>query len=90
MHGIDPHVKPALMTLPGFMNPFLVYFDWLFSKVYGIPRTATPEAVGTVMGHRFNASNRRAREVLGWAPKISLEDSLRDTMAQMRANPARA
>jgi dihydroflavonol-4-reductase len=90
MHGIDPRVKPALMTLPGVMNPFLVYFDWLFSKVYGTPRTASPEVIGTVIGKRFNASNRRAREVLGWAPKVSLEDSLRDTMAALRANRAKA
>lgn len=84
MHRIDPRVRPALM------NPFLVYFDWLFSKVYGIPRTASPEAVGTVVGKRFNASNRRARELLGWAPKVSLEDSLRDTMTVLRANRALA
>ena len=85
MHGIDSRVKPALLTLPRAMNPFLVHFDWLFSKVYGIPRTASPEVIGTVIGRRFNASNRRAREVLGWAPKVSLEDSLRDTMAALRA-----
>jgi len=90
MHGIDPRVKPALLTLPGFMKPSLVYFDWLLSKVYGTPRTGSPEVVGTVVGKRFNASNRRAREVLGWAPKVSLEDSLRDTMAALRANRARA
>jgi len=90
MHGIDPRVKPALMTLPGLMKPFLIYFDWLFSKAYGTPRTASPEVIGSVIGRRFNASNRRAREVLGWAPKISLEDSLRDTMAALRANRAKA
>lgn len=90
MHGIDPRVKPALMTLPGFMNPFLLPFDRLLSKVYGTPRTASPEVIGTVVGRRFNASNRRAREVLGWTPKVSLEDSLRDTMATLRANRARA
>ncbi|MBX3646047.1 MAG: NAD-dependent epimerase/dehydratase family protein [Rhodocyclaceae bacterium] len=88
MHDIDPRVKPALMTLPGFMNPFLVYFDRVFAKVYGIPRTASPEVIGTVMGKRFNASNRRAREVLGWAPKFSLKDSLRDTMAAIHARRA--
>lgn len=88
MHGVDPRVKPALMTLPGLMNPFLIYFDWLFSKVYGTPRTASPEVIGTVIGKRFNASNRRAREVLGWTPKVSLEDSLRDTMAVFRARRA--
>ena len=85
MHGIDSRVKPALLTLPRAMNPFLVHFERLFSKVYGIPRTASPEVIGTVIGRRFNASNRRAREVLGWAPKVSLEDSLRDTMAALRA-----
>ena len=85
MPGIDSRVKPALLTWPRAVNPFLVHFDWLFSMVYGIQRTASPEVIGTVIGRRFNASNRRAREVLGWAPKVSLEDSLRDTMAALRA-----
>ncbi len=84
MHGIDPRVKRSLMTLPDFMNPYLIYFDWVFAKVLGTPRTASPEALATLRGKRFNASNRRAREVLGWAPKFSLEDSLRDTMAALR------
>ncbi len=85
MHGIDPRVKRSLMTLPDFMNPYLIYFDWLFAKMLGTPRIASPEALATLRGKRFNASNRRAREVLGWAPKFSLEDSLRDTMAVLRA-----
>ena len=58
----------------------------LLSKVYGTPRTGSAEVVATVVGKRFNASNRRAREELGWAPRFSLEDSLRDTMATIRAN----
>jgi nucleoside-diphosphate-sugar epimerase len=41
--------------------------------------------MATLRGRRWNASNRRAREVLGWAPKVSLEESLRDTMAVFRA-----
>lgn len=88
MHGIDPRVKRSLLTLPDFMSPALIYFDWLFARVLGTPRTATPEALATLRGKRFNASNRRARELLGWAPKFSLEVSLRDTMAAIRARRA--
>ena len=35
-------------------------------------------------GKRYNASNRRARDELGWAPRISLERSLADTMEALR------
>lgn len=85
MHGIDSRVKRPLMTLPDFMNPHLMVFDRLNSWLLGTPRTASPEALATLRGMRWNVSNRRARELLGWAPRFSLEDSLRDTLAVLRA-----
>jgi dihydroflavonol-4-reductase len=85
MHRIDPRVKPPLMSMPEFMVPALPLFDRLNAMTLGTPRIAAPDLMATLRGRRWNASNRRAREVLGWAPKVSLEESLRDTMAVFRA-----
>lgn len=85
MHAIDPRVKRPLMSMPEFMVPVLPLFDRLNAMTLGTPRMASPDLLATLRGKRWNASNRRAREVLGWTPKISLEQSLRDTMAVFRA-----
>lgn len=38
---------------------------------------------------RLLADNRRARELLGWAPAVGLEDGLRQTIAWVRDHPER-
>lgn len=85
MHRIDPRVKLPLMSMPEFMVPVLPLFDRLNALTLGTPRIAAPDLMATLRGKRWNASNHRARQVLGWAPKVSLEDSLRDTMTALRA-----
>lgn len=85
MNAIDPRVKLPLITFPDFMAFSFPFFDWLNSKTLRTPRIATPELIATFSGKRWNASNRRARELLGWEPRISLEQSLRDTMETIRA-----
>ena len=59
-------------------------FDWMNAKTLGTPRIANPDLIASIRGRRWNASNRRARDVLGWEPRISLEQSLRDTMGELR------
>jgi len=51
----------------------------------GTPLIATPEVMATMKGKVFNFSNRRIKEVLGWRQSITLEQTLRDTMAAIRA-----
>jgi dihydroflavonol-4-reductase len=88
MHRIDPAVKPPLLGMPSFMVPVLPLFDRLNAAMLGTPRVASPDLLATLRNKVWNASNRRAREVLGWAPRIGLEQSLRDTMAAIRARRA--
>ena len=40
--------------------------------------------IGMMRSRCYNASNRRAREVLGWRPQVSLARSLKDTMNVLR------
>jgi nucleoside-diphosphate-sugar epimerase len=87
MNSIDARVKKPLMALPDAI-PLVPLFDWLNGKTLGTPRIASPDLLATLRGRRWNASNRRANEMLGWRPRISLEQSLRDTMAEIRKHRA--
>jgi dihydroflavonol-4-reductase len=84
MHAIDPAVKLPLMSLPDAMTTLFPLFDWLNAKTLGTPRIANSDLIAMLRGQRWNASNRRAKELLGWQPRVSLEQSLRDTMGAIR------
>lgn len=88
MHTIDPRVRLPLMRLPDAMMPLLPLFDWINAKTLDTPRIAAPDLLATLRGKRFNVSNRRAKDLLGWQPRFDLRRSLRDTMAEMRARRA--
>ncbi len=48
-------------------------------------RIATPDTIATaVSGKVFNASSARARRELGWSARVPIEQSLRETVAQLR------
>lgn len=85
MHDIDPRVPLPLMKLPDLLAPALPLFDRLNHLTLRTPRTASPELIGMMKGKVFNISNRRAKEALGWQQTISLEQTLRDTMAALRS-----
>lgn len=83
---IETQVKPPLMVLPTFAAPFLPMYDAFSHLAFGTPRIATPEAIAaTVRGLVYNYSTERAKRELEWSPKVSFEQSLRDTLEQLRA-----
>ena len=61
---------------------------WIKSKTLGTPRIANPDLIAPLRGRRWTASNRRAKELLGWQPSIPLEQSLRETMSEIRRRRA--
>jgi dihydroflavonol-4-reductase len=85
LHAIDPAVPAAPFALPGFFGPIVPLFDRLNSRVLGSPPLITREVERAVRGRVYNVSNQRARSVLGWAPRYSLEESLTATMEAIRA-----
>lgn len=86
MAGLDRRVKPPLLVLPTFAAPLLPLYDAFSHAVFGTPRIATPEAIAaTVRGQVYNYSAARARSELGWVPQVPFEQSLRDTLAHLRA-----
>ena len=85
MHAVDARVPIARMTMPDFMGTLLPYIDWMNSKIYDSPPMLTSELVEAMLGRRFNASNARARAELGWAPEITIPQTLADTMDTIRA-----
>jgi dihydroflavonol-4-reductase len=88
LHRIDPKVPLPLMTLPAAMAGVLPLFDRLSHRMLGTPRIATPALMATFRGRIWNASNARAKRELGWRPAVPLEDSLRDTVLEIRRNAA--
>jgi nucleoside-diphosphate-sugar epimerase len=85
MHAIDPRVPLPRMRLPDFVAPVLPYAERLNRLVLGAPVTGSPELIATLRGKIFNASNRRIKEVLGWQQTVTMEQTLRDTMAVFHA-----
>jgi len=84
LHEIDPAIPLPMMTLPDFMIRFLPAFDRLNHLMLHSPLTASPEFMQMNKGKRWNASNRRIKEVLGWEQGISMRTSLADTLEVLR------
>lgn len=84
MRKIDPKVPKAMMVVPKAMYGALPLFDWFSNKTLGTPRTITAEVASTFKGGEMLADNSRAKRELGWAPKVTLEQTLRDTMGELR------
>lgn len=49
-----------------------------------IPLIVLPELMTTMKGKIWNASNQCSREIIGWHQKISLEQSLGDTIRTIK------
>lgn len=86
MHEIDPAVPRPLMQMPNFMLGSAPIFDRLYHRLLGTPRVATQEFVATLKGRIYNASNARIKRELNWQQSVTFEQSLKDTMAQIRQN----
>jgi dihydroflavonol-4-reductase len=85
MARFDGRVKPPLMVLPRLAAPLLPFYDAFSHVVFGTPRIATPDVIAaTVSGKVYNFSTERAKRVLGWSPCVQFEQSLRDTLHELR------
>lgn len=85
MHDIDPRIGAPKFTLPRFVMPVLPFLDGLQSRISGSGRTLTPDMAETMRGRTFNISSARIRRELGWAPRVTLRQSLADTIAAVRS-----
>lgn len=73
------------MTLPTVLGPLLPLYDAVSHRVFGTPRIATPEIIATLISGRVvNFSCQRAKTLLGWKAAIPFQQSLRDTVAELR------
>jgi len=84
MHRIDPKIPLPMMTMPNFMFGAMGFFDKFNQFVMGTPSIVNPELLATIKGKSWNFSNKRIKETLGWQPQISLEQSLRDTLEEIK------
>ena len=84
MHGIDNKIPLPLMTLPNFMLGAMGFFDKFNSLVLRTPLMVSPELMATMKGKSWNFSNQRIKDTLGWQQQFSLEQSLRDTIDEIK------
>ena len=84
MHGIDTKIPLPLMTLPNFMLGAMRFFDKFNRLVLGTPLTVSPELMATIKGKSWNFSNKRIKDTLGWQQQFSLEQSLCDTIDEIK------
>lgn len=84
MHSLDSKIPLPLMTLPNFMMGAMGFFDKFNRLTLGTPLIASPEFMATMKGKSWNFSNQRIKDVLGWQQQISMEQSLRDTIEEIR------
>jgi nucleoside-diphosphate-sugar epimerase len=70
--------KPAVGTLPRPLLSAAVLAQELFAHATGRPPSASRAAL-TFISRRAAYPNTRAREVLGWEPRVSLEEGMRRT-----------
>lgn len=85
MREIDPKVPNAMMVLPKAMYGALPFFDWLSNKSLGAPRTLTAEVARSFKTGELLADNSKAKRELDWAPQVTLEQTLRDTMVELKS-----
>lgn len=88
LHAVDPSIPSPKLTLPSFTMPVLPFLERINSWLGGTARTMTPEMAATMRGRTFNISSARIRRELGWAPRVSLSQSLADTVAVLRSRQA--
>lgn len=84
MRKIDPEVPKAMMIVPKAMYGALPFFDWMSNKTLGTPRTMTAEVASAFKAGEMLADNSKAKRELGWEPKVTLEQTLRDTMSELK------
>ncbi|MBU1341655.1 MAG: SDR family NAD(P)-dependent oxidoreductase [Proteobacteria bacterium] len=84
MHSLDSKIPLPLMTLPNFMLGAMGFFDKFNHMTLGTPLIVSPEFMATMKGKLWNFSNQRIKDVLGWQQQIPMEQSLRDTIEEIR------
>lgn len=78
--------RKAMIVLPQIAHGTVPLVDWLMTKMIGSPRTVTRAFMSTLGAKQILASNAKAKSVFGREPNISLEQNLRDTMAELSAS----
>ncbi len=88
LNAIDGSIPVAPRLAPDGMMVLARFFDWLGNRTMGTPRVVAPELLTALKGKVWAASNARIARDLGWRPSVTLEQSLKDTLGQIRENRA--
>ena len=80
-----PGLANPLMKMPGFMLGALPKMNAVFSKLGGYPHTYTQAIHNSWGGRDWRVDDSKTRSDLGFEPKVDVERSAADTVAQLRA-----
>ena len=90
LHGIDPSIACAPRLIPDALLRVFPMLEALNARLRGDRRLTTPAFFASSRGRQWCLSNAKARNELGWAPRIPLETSLADTLTTLRGLRAAA
>ena len=80
-----PKAKKPLMIMPTFMTGVVPYIDAAMSVIAGYPRTYPRALHKSWIGRDWRIDDSKSRKELGFEPTIGLEQSIADTVEQLRA-----
>lgn len=86
LNRIDPKIPMPMMKMPGFMTGMVPYIDAAIAKLSGYPHSYTKALHDSWKGREWRIDDSASRRALGYAPAVDLEQSLKDTLEQLRAN----
>ncbi|MAF48096.1 MAG: SDR family NAD(P)-dependent oxidoreductase [Rhodospirillales bacterium] len=85
MNRVDPKIGKPLMKMPGFMTGMVPYVDAMMAKLAGYPHSYTMALHNSWNGREWRIDDSKTRTALGYAPSVGLEQSLGDTLDQLRS-----
>ena len=79
-----PTIGRPLMKMPGFMTGLVPMFDAVMARIGGFPHTYTLPLHRSWRGREWRVDDSKTRAALGYAPEVGLEQTVADTVAQLK------
>jgi dihydroflavonol-4-reductase len=85
LHRIDANIGKPLMKMPALATGMVPYIDAAMARLGGYRPSYTRALHKSWKGRQWRIDDSKSRAALGFRPVVGLEQSLRDTLGQLRA-----